>query len=771
MSKHLVIVESPAKAKTIQKYLGKGFQVASSYGHVADLSKKDMGIEIDNNFKPHYEVDPEKKEVVKTLKRLSDQAETVWLASDEDREGEAIAWHLSEVLEIPTEKQRRIVFHEITKSAILHAVDNPRSIDKNLVNAQQARRVLDRLVGFELSPILWKKVKYGLSAGRVQSVAVRLIVEREEAIRNFSAEAYFKVSGEFTTDRGELIKAEVTRQLDTQEAAQALLESAKAASFSIADVQTKPAQRHPAAPFTTSTLQQEASRKLSFSVSQTMVTAQRLYEAGLITYMRTDSVNLSEEALRAAGDTIKEKFGAKYHETRRYKSRTKGAQEAHEAIRPTDLNRAELGADAGQKRLYELIRKRTIASQMASAQLEKTTLKIKNDQNAELFTARGEVIRFDGFLKVYVEGEDDKEEEQSDLLPKVSVGQPLEAEVIRAMQKFTRQPYRYGEASLVRKLEELGIGRPSTYAPTISTIQKRGYVARMDHQGVEKTHISLVLEGGVIKKSTFKETHGRDRSKLTPSDIGIVVNEFLVHHFDSVLDYGFTARVEEEFDTIARGKEAWTEMIAQFYGDFHPKVADVTENADQAKGERHLGTDPKSGREVYARIGRYGPMVQIGRAEDEEKPRFATIRKDQSMQDITLEQALELFKLPRTLGEFEGEVVKANIGRFGPYVIHKGKFVSLGAEDDPYKIALPRAIELIEAKRIADKDKYIHEFTAEKPHISVLNGRYGPYIKMGRRNFKIPSDVDPATLTREKALEIIENQPKTRGKRKATKKK
>lgn len=771
MSKNLVIVESPAKAKTIQKYLGKGFQVESSYGHVADLSKRGMGIEIDNHFKPHYQVDPEKKGVVEKLKKLADQAETVWLASDEDREGEAIAWHLSEVLKIPPEKQKRIVFHEITKGAILRAVENPRSIDKNLVNAQQARRVLDRLVGFELSPILWKKVKYGLSAGRVQSVAVRLIVEREEAIRAFSPTAYFKVTAEFTSRAGECIKAEIARQLECEAEAQRLLERARGAAFSVEDIQTKPASRQPAAPFTTSTLQQEASRKLGFSVAQTMVNAQRLYEAGHITYMRTDSVNLSEEALKAASVAITSEFGAEYCETRRYKSKSKGAQEAHEAVRPTDLKRIRAGGENGQKRLYELIRKRSLASQMAAAKLEKTTLRIKNDRDEERFTARGEVVLFDGFLRLYVEGEDDKEDEQSGLLPKVSIGEALRAEAIWATQKFTRQPYRYSEASLVRKLEELGIGRPSTYAPTISTIQKRDYVARIDHLGTEKTHVLLSLEKGVLKRSTFKEVYGRDRGKLTPTDVGIVVNQFLVNHFEQVLGYGFTAKVEEEFDTIARGKEGWTEMIEHFYGDFHPKVQHVEENADRARGERQLGRDPKSGKPVYARIGRYGPMVQIGDAEDEEKPRFATIRKDQSLQDITLEQALTLFELPRVIGAFEEEPVKVNIGRFGPYLLHKSKFTSLGKEDDPYEIELARAIELIEAKRVDDANKYICEFNEEKPHISVLNGRYGHYIKMGRRNFKIPTEIDPASLTREKALEIIENQPKARIKRKTTKKK
>ncbi len=771
MSKNLVIVESPAKAKILQKYLGKGFRVESSYGHVVDLPKRDMGIEIENQFKPHYQVISDKKEVVEKLKKLAAQADRVWLASDEDREGEAIAWHLSRVLDIPAEKQKRIAFHEITETAIRHAVENPRAIDKNLVNAQQARRILDRLVGFELSPILWEKVKQGLSAGRVQSVAVRLIAEIETEISHFSPVAYFRVTAEFITQAGEVLQAARAGALDTEVEAQHLLESAKGAVFSVDDVQTKPAKRNPAAPFTTSTLQQEAAHKLGFSVSQTMVNAQRLYEAGLITYMRTDSVNLSEEALRAAGEVIGKAFGKKYHQIRRYKSRSKGAQEAHEAIRPTDLNRTEAGSDAGQKRLYELVRKRTIASQMAAAELERTSLQIKNDKNAERFTAKGEVIRFDGFLRVYAAQRDADESAQKALLPKVSVGERLCAKEIRAAQKLTRQPNRYSEASLVRKLEELGIGRPSTYAPTISTIQKRGYVERMDHEGKEKTHVLLTLKAGAIEKSTFREIHGRDRGKLTPTDMGIVVNAFLLKHFDKVLDYGFTARVEEGFDSIAHGEQAWTGMIGDFYGNFHPKVGDVAENAGRVRGERYLGEDPKTGRPVYARIGRYGPMVQIGSVEDDEKPRFASIRKDQSMQDIELAEALALFTLPRELGEFEGAVVKVNIGRFGPYLVQGGKFISLGPGDDPYQIELARAIELIQAKRRAEAEKCIHAFTAEEPHISILNGRYGPYIKMGGKNFKIPRDVAPVSLTRAQALAIIESRSNARKKRKATKKK
>ncbi len=771
MSKDLVIVESPAKAKTLQKYLGKGFQVESSYGHVADLPKRDMGIEIENHFKPHYRVVSDKKAVVEKLKALANRAETVWLASDEDREGEAIAWHLSRVLALSAEKQRRIAFHEITETAIRHAVENPRAIDENLVNAQQARRVLDRLVGFELSPILWKKVKHGLSAGRVQSVAVRLIAEREEAIRRFSPVAYFKVSAELITQAGEVFQAERTAPLDTEVEAQHFLARFKGAVFSVDDVQIKPAERNPAAPFTTSTLQQEAAHKLGFSVSQTMRHAQRLYESGLITYMRTDSVNLSEEARQAAGELIAREFGQKYHRSRCYKNRSKGAQEAHEAIRPTDLNRAEAGSDAGQRRLYELICKRTLASQMAAAELERTTLQIKNDKNAERLTAKGEVVIFDGFSRVYAVERDGDEVAQKGLLPKVSVGERLGAKEIRATQKLTRQPHRYSEAALVRKLEELGIGRPSTYAPTISTIQKRGYVARMDHEGEEKTQISLSLQKGEIKKSTFGEIHGRDRGKLTPTDIGIVVNAFLLKHFDKVLDYGFTAGIEEGFDRIARGEQPWTIMIEDFYGDFHSKVGDVAEHVGRVRGERHLGTDPQTGRPVYARIGRHGPMVQIGRVTDDEKPRFASIRKGQSIQDIELAEALALFTLPRELGEFEGEIVRVNIGRFGPYIVQGGKFTRLDPSDDPYRIGLPRAIELIRAKRKADAEKCIHAFTAEEPHISVLNGRYGPYIKMGRKNFKIPEDVSPASLTRAQALAIIESQSNARKKRKPTQEK
>ncbi|MEQ9263194.1 MAG: type I DNA topoisomerase [Owenweeksia sp.] len=772
MPKNLVIVESPAKAKTIGKYLGKDFQVESSYGHIRDLVSKDMGIDIENNYNPNYAVPKEKKEVVKKLKKLTKDAETVWLASDEDREGEAIAWHLAEALDLNPSTTNRIVFHEITKTAIEKAIQNPRRIDQNLVNAQQARRILDRLVGFELSPVLWKKVQRGLSAGRVQSVAVRLIVEREKDIRNFKSVTYFRVVGEFSNSEGKSFKAELSSRFDTEKEAREFLEECKGSNFTINSIETKPAKKSPAAPFTTSTLQQEASRKLYFSVGQTMSVAQKLYEAGHITYMRTDSVNLSDLALNTARKEITEQYGDQYTKTRKYSTKSKGAQEAHEAIRPTFIDKHAAGSDANQKKLYDLIWKRTIASQMSDAQLERTVLRISTPKNNLEFVARGEVIKFDGFLKVYLEGTDDEDgEEQEGMLPASKKGEQLNADELTATQRFTKHPPRFTEASLVKKLEELGIGRPSTYAPTISTIQKRNYVEKSDLEGEKREYMQYTLANSNLVEQKLSETTGADKGKLMPTDIGMVVNDFLVEHFKNILDYHFTASVEEQFDEIARGKEQWDHMIDSFYKDFHPHLKDVEENSERAKGERLLGEDPKSGKPVYARIGRYGPMIQIGEADDEEKPKFASLMKGQHINDISLEEALELFKLPRSLGEFEEFTVSANVGRFGPYVRYGNNFVSMKPKegDDPMSITLERAIELIKAKQEADKNKFIARFDEEKPVIEVLNGRYGPYIKSGRKNFKIPKDKEPASLSREDCLEIINAAPEPK-KRKPRKK-
>ena len=770
MPKNLVIVESPAKAKTIEKFLGQDFKVESSYGHIRDLVQKDMGIDIENNFEPKYAISSDKKEVVKKLKKLSKEVDTVWLASDEDREGEAIAWHLAEALNLNPASTNRIVFSEITKNAISRAIDNPRRINQNLVNAQQARRVLDRLVGFELSPVLWKKVKTGLSAGRVQSVAVRLIVEREKRIKAFKPKTYFRVVGYFRPAKGKAFKAELSKRFDSEAEALAFLEQCRNHEFTIESVEKKPAKKSPAPPFTTSTLQQEASRKLSFPVGLTMSVAQKLYESGLITYMRTDSLNLSDEARGMAKQEIEKQFGNEYSQSRRFSTKSKGAQEAHEAIRPTNMARPRAGSSDQQKRLYDLIWKRTLASQMSDAQLERTTLKINTPEAPLQFVAKGEVIKFEGFLKVYLEGTDDEDQEDDAsaamssagqaLLPAVSKGERLTHESITATQRFTKSPARYTEASLVKKLEELGIGRPSTYAPTISTIQKRQYVEKSDLPGEKREYLELQLDGKEeIKKERQSEITGADKNKLIPTDIGTVVNGFLLEHFKDIMDYNFTASVESQFDEIARGQEQWSEMIDQFYQDFHPHLKEVEETSERATGERHLGEDPKSGRPIIARIGRYGPMVQIGSAEDEEKPRFASLRKGQHIDTITLEEALELFKLPRELGEYQGEKVEANIGRFGPYVRYKSTFASLKADegDDPMTIELPRAIELIEAKLEADRQKFIKVFDDEKPVIQVLNGRYGPYLKSGRRNFKLPKDIeDPKSLTREDCLAIIE---------------
>jgi DNA topoisomerase I len=756
MSKNLVIVESPAKAKTIEGFLGKDFTVKSSFGHVRDLVKKGYGVDIERNFEPTYEIQPDKEKVIAELKKLSKNAEMVWLASDEDREGEAISWHLFESLGLDKKKTKRIVFHEITKPAIEKAIKNPREIDENLVNAQQARRILDRLVGFELSPILWRKVRPSLSAGRVQSVAVRLIVEREREIQNFKSVSAFKVSALFNVDKA-VLKAELDKRFQTEEEAQAFLEKCKGADFTISSLETKPAKRTPAAPFTTSTLQQEAARKLGFSVAQTMMIAQRLYEAGKITYMRTDSVNLSETALNQAKEAITTNYGSKYHFQRTYKTKAKGAQEAHEAIRPTYISVQEVDGERNEQRLYELIWKRTIASQMADAELERTTAKISINTTSELFTAQGEVLKFDGFLKVYIESTDDEEEdEKSSMLPPIKTGDRLNLSEIQAVQRFTHHPPRYTEASLVKKLEELGIGRPSTYAPTISTVQKRNYVEKADLQGTQRNYTVLNFKNNSIKKEIKTETTGADKNKLLPTDIGMVVTDFLMQYFSDILDFHFTAKVEEEFDEIAEGNLSWQKMLKEFYKPFHNTVEKTIDNSERASGERVLGKDPVSGKTLIVRIGRFGPLAQIGETNEEtgEKPQFASLRKDQRMETITLDEALLLFKMPRIVGEFEGKEMKVGIGRFGPYVVHNSVFTSLGKEDDPYTVNADRCIELILAKRKKDAERIIKTFD-ENPDLQVLNGRWGPYIALGKENFRIPKNTEAAKLSFGDVVNII----------------
>lgn len=748
MSKNLVIVESPAKAKTIEGFLGKDFTVKSSFGHIRDLVKKGYGVDIDNNFTPTYEVQPDKEKIIAELKKLSKGAEMVWLASDEDREGEAISWHLFETLGLDKKKTKRIVFHEITKPAIQKAIQNPRSIDINLVNAQQARRVLDRLVGFELSPILWRKIRPSLSAGRVQSVAVRLIVEREREIQNFTPTSAFKVVASFKVGSS-VLKAELDKRFNTEKEAQAFLEKCKNANFTIGNLETKPAKRSPAAPFTTSTLQQEAARKLGFSVAQTMMLAQRLYEAGKITYMRTDSVNLSETAIDQAHKAIHSNYGEKYYQPRQYKTKSKGAQEAHEAIRPTYISVQEIDGERNEVRLYDLIWKRTIASQMSDAELEKTTAKITISTTSEVFVAQGEVLKFDGFLKVYMESTDDDEsEENSSMLPPLKVGDKLVNQETSATQRFTHHPPRYTEASLVKKLEELGIGRPSTYAPTISTVQKRNYVEKTDREGTPRNFINLTLTKGNINKEIKTENTGAEKSKLFPTDIGMVVNDFLLQYFPDILDFHFTAKVEEEFDEIAEGKLDWTKMLKEFYKPFHKTVEKTIDKSERQSGERELGIDPISKKRVIVRIGRFGPLAQIGEANEEtgEKPQFASLRKDQRMETITLEDALLLFKMPRIVGEFEGKEMKVGIGRFGPYVVHNNVFTSLTKEDDPYTVSGDRCIELIKAKREKDAAKIIKTFS-ENPDLKVINGRWGPCIVLGKEFFKIPKDKEPSKLT------------------------
>ena len=754
MAKNLVIVESPAKAKTIEKFLGKDFKVESSFGHIADLPSKELGVDVDNDFEPKYIVDSDKKALVKKLRDLAKKAETIWLASDEDREGEAISWHLAETLSLDKSKTRRIVFNSITKSAIQKAIENPREINYDLVNAQQARRVLDRLVGYELSPVLWKKIKPGLSAGRVQSVAVRLIVERERDIEAFTAEASFRIAAEFKTLEGSVFGAKLNKTFASKEEAEAFLKSNIGADFSVGSLDKKPAKKSPAAPFTTSTLQQEASRKLYFSVSRTMQVAQRLYEAGLITYMRTDSVNLSSEAISAAKDAIIDNYGEKYSSVRNFKGKSKGAQEAHEAIRPTDITNQSPSLERDQMKLYELIWKRTIASQMSDAQLERTNVKIAATTHSDLFTANGEVIKFDGFLKVYMESvdEEDVAEEQEGMLPAMKVDESLNNNYITATERFSRPPYRFTEASLVKKLEELGIGRPSTYAPTISTIQNRGYVEKGTVEGTERKYVQLLLEAGAVKEKGLSEMVGSDKGKLVPTDIGMIVNDFLVSHFANILDYNFTAKVEEDFDEIAEGAEDWQKVMKAFYKDFHPTVLDVQENADRASGERVLGEDPSSGRQVSVRLGRFGPMVQIGTVDDEEKPKFASLLPDQSLNTITYDEAMELFKLPRKLGVYDGEEVEANVGRFGPYVRFGKKFVSLEKGESAFDVDFERAVELIKEKQKADAPIYSYE----NKDVTKGTGRFGPFIKWDGMFINVNKKYDFDNLSEADLIELIE---------------
>lgn len=777
MAKNLVIVESPAKAKTIESYLGKEFLVTSSYGHIRDLEKKNMGIDIKNHFKPIYKIPEDKKKVITELKKLVKKAETIWLATDEDREGEAISWHLKEALDLPEEKIRRIVFDEITKKAILESIKNPRSIDYNLVDAQQARRVLDRLVGFEISPILWRKIRTRLSAGRVQSVAVRLIVEREREIDAFVPESRFKVAGlfSFTDDSGkkQTLKAELSRFLKDEKEVEEFLSKCSSSEFIIEDVETKPFKRTPSAPFTTSTLQQEASRKLRFSVSRTMLIAQKLYEAGYITYMRTDSVNLSDFALDAAEQAIKQDFGNRYHHKRTYQTKSVNAQEAHEAIRPTDFGRETISGSKDEKALYELIWKRAIASQMSDAEIERTTVKIRGSKLDDLFTAKGEVILFDGFLKVYLEDTDEENAENGDegILPPVKKGIGLDVQSITATERFTRPPARYTEASLVKKLEELGIGRPSTYAPTISTIQKRGYVHKEEREGKEREYRVITLaQNGKLKKEIKTEITGTDKGKLFPTDIAMVVTDFLMKYFPQIMDYQFTAKVEEELDEIALGKLRYEEMLKEFYFPFHEKVIHTTETSERASGERILGEDPETGLIVSVRIARFGPVAQKTDPNNPEaKPVYAQLRKDQKIETITLEEALELFKLPRVVGEYEGKEVIAGVGRFGPYIRHDNKFVSIKKQFDPHTITIDEAIQVIDAKRVSDSEKFIKVFD-EDPTFQILNGRWGPYLKAGNKNIKLPKDRDPSSLTFEECVELANNKEET-GKSKRTSRK
>ena len=773
MQKNLVIVESPAKAKTIEKFLGKDYKVMSSYGHICDLKKKEFSINTET-FEPEYEIPAEKEKLVSTLKSEVKKVDTVWLASDEDREGEAISWHLFTVLGLQPQNTRRIVFHEITKNAILNAIENPREIDTNLVYAQQARRVLDRIVGFKLSPVLWRKVKPALSAGRVQSVTVRLIVEREREINKFTTESSYRLTAQFELQSGELLNTELSKRFKTQEEAMKFLESCKNVQFTIDDVNTRPLKKSPAAPFTTSTLQQEAARKLGFTVSQTMMIAQRLYESGYITYMRTDSVNLSSLCIGSCKNVVNEMYGEKYLKSRNYSTSSKGAQEAHEAIRPTYMANSTIEGTVPEKRLYELIWKRTIASQMADTLVEKTTVNISISGHSENFVATGEVTVFDGFLQVYRESTDDEVAGDSAAIPAVHKGDTLTAKEIVATERFTQHPPRYTEASLVRKLEELGIGRPSTYAPTISTIQQRGYVEKGNKSGVSRKYDVITLKNSKITSKQEKETVGAEKAKLLPTDIGIVVNDFLLDYFPEIMDYNFTANVEKEFDEIADGKRHWAEHISTFYKDFDPKIDNIIQTKNEYKvGERVLGNDPKSGKPVSVKIGRFGPIVQIGSASDEDKPRFAQMKPGQTLETITLEEALGLFSLPRAIGEYDGDSVTIGAGRFGPYIKYGAAYVTLPKTYDPLSVTLEEAIELIDAKKKAESERIIKEF-AQEPELQVLNGRFGPYIAYKGSNYKLPKNVTPAELSLDECLDIVKKQQengKAPAKRRYTKKK
>ncbi len=768
MSKNLVIVESPAKAKTIEGFLGNDFLVKSSYGHVMDLSKTQIGVDVENGFEPQYEISADKKKLISELKKAAKEAEMVWLASDEDREGEAISWHLFKALGLKQDKARRIVFHEITKPAILKAIENPRDIDVNLVAAQQARRVLDRLVGYELSPLLWKKVKPSLSAGRVQSVAVRLIVEREEEIRNFKSTSSYRITANFNAGNNgaaHSIVAELPERFATYDEAMEFVKSCIGAGYTVTGIEKKSGRKSPAPPFTTSTLQQEASRKLGFSVANTMRVAQHLYEEGKITYMRTDSVNLSDTALNMAKKEITERYGKEYLKTRRYTTRTKGAQEAHEAIRPTYMNHPTVSGSSDEQRLYELVWKRTIASQMADAELERTIVNILISTNKNHFVAEGEIILFDGFLKVYLEGTDDDHNEDAEgILPPLKQGQELELKELQASERFTRHPARYTEASLVKKMEELGIGRPSTYAPTISTIQKREYVEKRDLPGEKRPYHVIRMAKDQIKEKKETENIGQEKGKLFPTDIGSLVNKFLEQHFENIINYNFTADVEKEFDNIAEGRTKWNQMIGDFYKTFHQQITITTDNSGKFSGEKKLGVDPESGKNVFVKVGRFGPVVQIGDTESEEKPRFAGLRKNQSMETISLEEALKLFEFPRILGKYEEMEVSVAIGRFGPYVKHNNAFFSLPKGNDPASINIESAIELIEAKREKTVRSVIREFEKE-PELKVLNGQYGPYISYKKKNFKIPKGTDSASLSLEDCMKIIEDPENTPKKR------
>ena len=777
--KNLVIVESPAKAKTIEKFLGPDYVVKSSNGHIRDLAKKDMSIDIENQYEPEYQITEEKHKLVAELKKAVKDADMVWLASDEDREGEAIAWHLQETLKLNPEKTKRIVFNEITKNAILHAIENPRGIDMDLVDAQQARRVLDRLVGYEISPILWSKIKPALSAGRVQSVAVRLIVEREEEIKNFVSQSFYRVTAQFHPTSGRMqVLAELSRRFDSREEALAFMQSLVGCSYKVETIDTKPAKRSPAPPFTTSTLQQEASRKLGFSVARTMQIAQQLYEGGFITYMRTDSVNLSELALSMAKTEITHLYGENYVKTRRYQTKTKGAQEAHEAIRPTYMNNVTINADTAQRRLYELIWKRAIASQMADAEMEKTTVEINISGHEEKFVCQGEQVRFDGFLKVYMESTDDEPEEDassSRTLPKVVEGMQLNLEVAEALEHHTQHAPRYTEASLVKKLEDLGIGRPSTYAPTISTILKREYVIKEDREPREVECNVVTLREGAITCGTRIEKAGAEKGKLFPTDIGSVVNTFLLEHFNDIIDYNFTATVEKDFDDIAAGKKEWRKVIDKFYVPFHKNIRQTQQTSHRTTGNRLIGVDPKTGKNLYAKIGRYGTLVQLGDTSNDEKPKFASMKKGQSIETITLEDALALFELPRTVGQFEGNDVIVSIGKFGPYVRLDNKFYSLSKNDDPYEVDLDRCIEIIKVKRVAEAEKerlrelYPHEIGVHEGEVVSSNiGRYGPYLTYRNENFRLPKTANPLEMTIDEAVAIINNagSKKTRGRKK-----